>query len=251
MIYRRTITRPGYQSLNPYINYIDQFLYEVGNPGLKPQFADNFEVNISLDDMPIFALGRSYTRDIFSGVVYQDPVNENIAVRTYDNLGQSRETYFRAIAGIPPGGIYFFAFGAQYNLNEYDGIYEGEPLSFSRGSWRLFTFHMLRLSKTTRFTMSGFMMTRGQMNFYELNTFGQLNLGLNQTFLNSRLTVSLSARDVLRTMVTEFELNQGSIQTNGSRYMDNQRFGISVRYNFGIPQRQERQNMFRFENGEQ
>jgi hypothetical protein len=250
MIYRRSINRPGYQSLNPYINYVDQFLYETGNPALKPQFTENFEFNISLNDMPIFAVGRSNTSDIFSSVIYRDPNLDNVAVRTFDNLGESTETYFRAIAGIPPGGRYFFAFGGQYNHNEYNGVYEGEPLSFSRGSWRFFTFHMLRLGSNTRLTMSGFMMTRGQMNFIELGTFGQLNLGLNQTFLDRKLTVSLSARDVLRTMVTEFQLNQGSISTTGDRYADNQRFGINIRYNFGIPDRQERRNFPDFDMAE-
>ncbi|MBW6478509.1 MAG: TonB-dependent receptor [Bacteroidales bacterium] len=243
MIYRRSINRPGYQSLNPYINYVDQFLYETGNPALKPQFTENYEFNISLNDMPIFAVGRNNTTDIFSSVIYRDPNLDNVAVRTFDNLGESTETYFRAIAGIPPGGRYFFALGAQYNHNEYNGFYEGEPLIFSRGSWRFFTFHMLRLGSNTRLTMSGFMMTRGQMNFLELGTFGQLNLGLNQTFLDRRLTVSLSARDVLRTMVTEFQLNQGSISTTGDRYADNQRFGINIRYNFGISDRQERSGL--------
>ncbi len=253
LIYRRTITRPGYQSLNPYINYIDQFLYEVGNPALKPQFADNIEANISFNDFPVFAVGRNYTRDIFSPVVYQFPEDETIAVRTFDNLGTSQETYFRALAGIPPGGVYFFAAGAQYNLNEYDGFYENQPLTFSRGSWRFFTFHMLRLGKNTRLTASGFMMTKGLMNFYELETFGQLNLGLRQSFLNNKLTISLSARDVLRTMVTEFTLNQGSISTSGNRYTDNQRFGINIRYNFGIPERRQReqQNMFEFDGMDQ
>lgn len=249
LIYRRSITRPGYQSLNPFVNYIDEFLFELGNPALKPQFSDNIEANISFNEWPVFAVGRNYTRDIFSNVVYRDPLNEQIILRTYDNLGQSRETYFRGIAGIPPGGRYFFGVGAQYNYNEYDGFYDGEPFSFNRGSWRFFTFHMLRLGPETRLTLSGFMMTRGQMNFYELNTFGMLNLGLNQTFLNKRLTVTLNARDLLRTMVTEFELNQGGIQTWGSRYADNQRFGVNIRYTFGMPSRQQdrQQNMFRFE----
>jgi iron complex outermembrane recepter protein len=249
LIYRKTITRPGYQSLNPYVNFVDEFLYEVGNPGLKPQFADNIEANVSFNDFPIFAIGRNYTRDIFSGVVYQDSINgRNIALRTFDNLGKSKETYFRVLAGIPPGGRYFFAAGAQYNLNEYDGFYENEPFSYERGSWRFFTFHMLRLGPETRLTMSGFMMTKGQMNFYELETFGQVNLGLNQTFLNKKLTISLSARDVFRTMVNGFELNQGSINTFGERYTDNQRFGINIRYNFGISNKRERQpNMFQFD----
>lgn len=247
LIYRKTITRPDYQNLNPYVKFVDQFLYEAGNPALKPQFAHNFEANISMDDMPIFAIGQNYTTDIFSGVVYQDPNQPNVAVRTFDNLGKSKETYFRAMAGIPPGGFYFFMLGTQYNLNEYDGFYDNNPLIYTRGSWRFFTFHNFRLHQNTRFTIFGFMMTKGQFYFYELGTFGQLNMALHQSFMNKRLNISLSARDVLRSMVVKFNLNQGSMNAYGDRYTDNQRFGINIRYTFGIKSKEERQNMMRFE----
>lgn len=238
-IYRRTIGRPGYASLNPYVRYVDQYLYETGNPALKPQFTHNYEANISLNEMPIFALGRNDTRDIFSQVVYQDKEQSEVMVRTYDNVGRSREHYFRAMAGIPPGGRYFFAIGGQYNHNRYDGMYESEPLSFTRGSWRLFTFHSLNLARNTRLSMMGFMMINGQMNFYELRDFGQLNFGLNQTFLDKKLTVSLHARDVLGTMLTKFDLQQGSLRVTGDRYTDTRRFGFNVRYNFGIRNKKE------------
>lgn len=248
MIYRRSINRPSFQNLNPYNRFLDQYLFETGNPALKPQFTENYEANISIDEMPIFAIGRSYIRDIFSNVIYQDPNDSNVAVRTYDNVGKSRETYFRAVGAIPPGRTYFFVAGAQYNMNVYDGMYEDQPLSFSRGSWRFFTFHSLNLGKNTRLTMSGFMMLNGQQNFYELNTIGQVNLGLNHFFLDRKLTVSLNARDIFRTMEAQFLLNQGSQFTNGIRYTDTQRIGINIRYNFGIRNRQpERRNMFDFD----
>jgi outer membrane receptor protein involved in Fe transport len=250
-IYRRTINRPDYQSLNPYIKYIDQYLYEVGNPALQPQFTDNYEVNISFDDMPIFALGRNYTTDIFSAVVYEDPNLESVAVRTFDNVGKNKETYFRIVGALPPGGKYFFVAGAQYNLNEYEGVYEGEPLAFNRGSWRFFTFHSLSITKTTKLTMNGFMMLKGQQNFYELDTFGQLSFGLNQTFLDRKLSVTLNATDVFRTMATQFTLNQGSISTEGSRYSDNQRFGVNVRYNFGIKKKEEQRGGIQLNTGEE
>ncbi|MDZ4705751.1 MAG: TonB-dependent receptor [Saprospiraceae bacterium] len=250
-IYRRTINRPDYQSLNPYIKYIDQYLYEVGNPALQPQFTDNYEVNISFDDMPIFAIGRNYTTNIFSAVVYQDPDFESVAVRTFDNVGKNRETYFRIVGALPPGGKYFFVAGAQYNLNDYEGLYEGEPLTLSRGSWRFFTFHSLSLTKTTKLTMNGFMMLKGQQNFYELETFGQLNFGLTQTFMERKLSITLNANDVLRTMDTRFSLNQGSISTEGSRYGDNQRFGVNVRYNFGIKKKEEQRGGMKLDTGEE
>lgn len=247
LIYRRTIGRPDYASLNPAIRYVDQFLFETGNPALKPQFTHNIEANISFDDFPVFAVGRNYTTDIFSSVMYQDPANPQVAVRTFDNLGRRRETYFNLVGAIPPGRTYFFAIGAQYNINEFDGFYENQPLSFSRGSWRFFTFHQLRLGRTTRVNLSGFMMTNGQQNFYELDTFGQLNIGVSQTFLNQRLSITLNARDVLRTMVTQFSLNQGTMQLQGDRYTDNRRIGINIRYNFGIGKRPERRNMMQFD----
>lgn len=240
LIYRKTINRPDYQNLNPYIRFVDQFMYETGNPALKPQFTDNLELNISFDDMPVFAFGQNQTRDIFSSVIYQDKAQKGVSVRTYDNLGKSKETYLRVMGGIPPGGRYFFALGSQYNLNEYDGFYEGQALQYKRGNWRFFTFHSLKLFKETRLTMSGFMMLNGNYGFLELHDFGALNFGLTQTFFKQKLRISLNARDVLKTMVTEFELLQGSMPSYGNRYTDNRRFGINIRYSFGLKKKEER-----------
>ncbi|MDD3740347.1 MAG: TonB-dependent receptor [Bacteroidales bacterium] len=246
-IYRRTISRPGYDMLNPSINFVDQFMYESGNPALKPQFTDNIELNVSFEDMPVFAIGRNYTTDIFSGVVYQNPDNPDIAVRTYDNLGKSKETYLRGIIGIPPGGKYFFALGAQYNINEYDGIYDGEALQYSRAGWRFFTFHALKLFANTRISFSGFMMINGQMDFYELNNFGGLNVGIRQTFFDDKLTIGIQARDILGTMLVGYEINQGSINAWGDRYTDNRKIGINIRYSFGLSKRDDKKGMFNYE----
>ena len=249
-IYRKTISRPDYDLLNPYMRYVDQFLYETGNPSLTPQFTENFELNISFDDTPLFAIGQSYTTDIFSNVTYRDENQEGVALRTYDNIGKGKETYFRGIAGIPPGKKYFFGLGAQYNINEYDGIYENKPIHYKRDSWRLFTFHSLSLTKQTKITLSGFMMINGIFNFYELENFGGINLGIKQSFFDRKLNISLSARDIFRTMITKFELNQGSIYANGNRYTDSQRFGIHIRFNFGIRKPETNKKVFDF-NGEE
>jgi len=247
LIYRRTISRPGYQSLNPYIKYVDEFLSETGNPALKPQFTDNYEINVSYEDMPILAFGQNFTRDVFSNVVYEDESQKGVLLKTYDNLGKNRETYFRLMIGYPPGKKYFFALGAQYNYNHYDGFYDNQPLSFSNGSWRLYTFHSLTLWKHTKINLFGFMMVNGQQYFYKLRNFGQLNIGISQSLLNNKLNISVNARDIFRTMGTKFELSQGSIYTYGDRYADTQRFGISIRYNFGMKKKEERRGMIPFD----
>ena len=89
------------------------------------------------------------------------------------------------------------------------------------------------------------MMVNGQFNFYELKNFGQLNFGISQTLFKKKLTVSFNARDILHTMLTEFELRQGSIYSYGNRYSDNQRFGININYNFGIKEKEKKKGMIR------
>jgi hypothetical protein len=243
LVYRKTISRPSYEFLNPFPRYIDPFLYESGNPSLRPQFTSNYEANISVDDKPIFAFGVNETKDIFTNVLYQSPTNKQVAYRTYDNLGRSRETYFRGIAAIPPGKVFFAVVGAQLNHNVYNGIYEQKPIVFDKATWTFFTFQSLKLDKLSTFTINGFWRTNGQQQFYELDNFGQLNSSLNRQFLNKKLTVTLSMNDIFFTNKNTFTLRQGSIYAVGFRENDTRRFGINIRYNFGIKPKEQKFDM--------
>jgi hypothetical protein len=249
LIYRRTITRPVYEQLNPFPRYIDQYLSETGNPSLRPQFTTNYEANISVDERPIFAVGVNETKDIFTNVIYQADSSQSVAYRTYDNLGKNKEWYFRALGALPPGGKYFFVFGAQYNHNFYDGLYENKPLSFKRGSWVFFTYHQLKIDKQSQFTMNGFVRLKGYQQFYELATFGGLNLSINRQFFNQKLIVTLNANDIFYSNNIDFTINQGSVSAVGSRLADSRRFGINVRYNFGI-RKKEDNNIFNMDSPE-
>jgi iron complex outermembrane receptor protein len=241
LVYRRTISRPAYEYLNPSQRFIDPFLFETGNPSLRPQFTHNYEANISVDERPILAIGMNDTRDIFNQVLYTTDTSRRVTFRTYDNLGRNRETYFRALGAIPPGKRYFFVAGAQYNHNFYEGIIEGnKPLSFRRGSWSVFTYQTFRITPLTQFALNGFVRFKGQQQFYELGTFGMLNLSITQQLLQKKLSVTLSANDVFFTNNNTFQLTQGSINATGYRESDTRRIGLNIRYTFGIRKREEK-----------
>ena len=240
LVYRRTISRPGYQLLNPSQRYVDPYLFETGNPALRPQFTQNYEANISVDERPIFAIGVNDTKDIFTNVVYQSDTSSRVAYRTYDNLGSNKETYFRILGALPPGGKYFIVAGFQYNHNFYEGSYEGKPLSFKKGSWSVFTYQTLKLSGTSQLTLNGFARFNGQQQFYELSPFGALNLSINQQFLKKKLIITLSGNDLFYTNNNNFTLSQGSVSASGFRKSDTRRFGINARYNFGIRKKEEK-----------
>jgi iron complex outermembrane recepter protein len=239
IVYRRTIARPSYTQLNPFRRYVDEFLTETGNPALRPQFTNNYEFNISADETPILAVGINDTKDIFTNVVYQSDTSRSQAFRTFDNIGKNKEWYFRGMGAIPPGGKYFFVLGAQYNHNFYQGLYENKPLSFKKGTWTLFTYHALKFDKRSTLTMNGFVRFKGQQQFYELSTFGSLSSSINRRFLKDKLTVTMSVNDMFRTNKNEFTLQQGSVNASGFRQGDTRRFGLNLRYNFGIRKKEE------------
>jgi iron complex outermembrane recepter protein len=239
LVYNKSISRPGYDLLNPFPKFIDNYLSEVGNPNLQPQFSEKFEANISFEDRPVLAFGQNRIKGIFTNVIYQNPANPSEALRTYDNLGNNTENYFQFTAALPPGGKYFFVVGGQRNFNQYRGQYEGKPLNFDNKSWNFFTYHQLKLGKLSTFTLQGWMQTGGLYQFYQLGDFGQLNASINRYFVNKKLVVTLNVRDIFFTNNNDFTLLQGSVNANGSRQSDTRRFGVNIRYNFGIKKKRE------------
>ena len=232
-IYRRSIKRPYYEILNPYPKYIDAYLFDVGNPKLQPQFTTNYELNVTFTNFPVFSVGINQTNNIFSNVTYQNDITK-IAYRTYDNLGKNKELYCRLVGGIPPGGKYFFYMGAQYNYNEYNGVYQNQPLNYKHGSWLFFMYQELKATKTITLDVQGFMRTKALQSFYELDNFGGLFFSVNKSVLNRKGNVIFSVNDLLQTNHTNFILNQANVHASGSRVNDTCRLGITFRYNLGL-----------------
>jgi hypothetical protein len=243
LIFRKSIRRPYYESLNPFPRYVDQYLFDAGNPALKPQFTTNYEFNVTFNDIPVVAVGLNRTRDIFTNVIYQDDQTK-IAYRTFDNLGKNKEVYVRLITGIPPGGKYFFYLGGLYNYNSFDGFYQQQPFRFTRSSYTFFTFHEYKFTRTFTANLQGFLRTRGLQNFYELNTFGGLFVSVNKSLLKKKANIILSLSDVFRTNQVNFIFNQNNQFISGSRINDTRRIGIAIRYNFGVKAKEEKKPVF-------
>ncbi|MDB5197298.1 MAG: TonB-dependent receptor [Flaviaesturariibacter sp.] len=98
----------------------------------------------------------------------------------------------------------------------------------------------------TQVSLNGFVRLNGQQQFYELGTFGALNLNLTQQFFNKKLVVTLSGNDLFFTNNNDFTLKQGSVTASGFRQGDTRRFGLNLRYNFGF-RKKEDNNLFNVE----
>jgi len=89
--YSRRIDRPGYDDLNPFVYYLDQYTYEKGNPFLNPQYTNNFELNYTWNKTINVSVGYSHTTDAITQVLLTDPVSK-ATYQTNLNL-QSQNNY--------------------------------------------------------------------------------------------------------------------------------------------------------------
>ena len=133
----------------------------------------------------------------------------------------------------------------------YDGSYDGMPLQYSRETWTLFTYHNLKLGKRSQLTVNGFARFRSLVQFTEVGTFGMLNASLNRSFLDKKLVVTLSAQDIFFSNRYNYMLNRGPIDLPGERHSNYRRFGISIRYSFGVKLREEQKGFLNGESGEE
>ena len=70
--YSRTIRRPFLSSLNPFVFWMSENWYTVGNPNLKPDFTNNFDVYYELFNDYIFNFNVLFNKDGYTEYTYQD-----------------------------------------------------------------------------------------------------------------------------------------------------------------------------------
>ena len=70
--YSRRIDRPSYDALNPFVYYLDQYTYNKGNPFLKPQYTNNFELSYTLMQKYLLSVNYSHVNDVITQVLLPD-----------------------------------------------------------------------------------------------------------------------------------------------------------------------------------
>lgn len=97
--YSRRVQRPQAQDLNPYRVYLDPFNYRSGNPDLKPQITDSYELGWQFRSGPTYYLATAYYRSTSKAVtdVVRD-MGGGVLLTTKENLGESRNGGLELVA---------------------------------------------------------------------------------------------------------------------------------------------------------
>ena len=236
--YNRRIERPRFQSLNPFQYYINENNVKEGNPALVPGIANKVLFNYSYKEALFFDLYWDRVDHSPSVLSFQD--NQNQLLRTVnDNLDYTQQfsldiTYANFVTN------WYYLYGYLSGFYMENQIYARESAA---ETYTIDTFSAF-LNVGNYFYFGGDGTFSGNVNTYFLPNilagsykyenpqFG-LDLGLRKTFMNNKISVSINAEDILRTMNIPMQ-SQYLNQDNGFYAIsETRRITFGVRYNFG------------------
>ena len=232
--YGRRIDRPNYSSLNPFVYYIDQYTFRFGNPFLRPQYTDTYNIGYLLKNKYKFDMSYSNTKDAIAFILLTDPETQSIS-QTDANLNGFNSYSLNVNAPIK-----FTDWWNTYNnLSVYYNRYrsneiEGAPLQLEKLAWQISTNHTFTIDDRSSAELSANYVSPNVYGVFNLKSYYGIDLGISRTFFNDKMNVKFSVNDILytrgkRTTFSNLPNSSYYINTNYNSRI----FRLSVSYEFG------------------
>lgn len=196
--YSRRIDRPSYQDLNPFEYRLDEMTYQLGNPNLRPQFTNSFEISPTFKGQPALTLGYSRTRDVFTQ--FLDTTRVRATYITQANIADQRNYTLTLNAPLP-----FKKFGEGFlSLTGYRSQFEAklrEGVAFSQAftAFNLYGEHSVKLPKGFSVQLSGWYNSPSFWGTMRSNAQGAMDVGIKKKVADGKGEFKLRFGDVLRT----------------------------------------------------
>lgn len=231
--YSRRVDRPNYQQLNPFVFYMDPLALDQGNPYLKPQFTNSFEINYSYKETSL-TLGYSDTRDMITQISQQNDETRVISV-IRQNLGRFQS--FSAGVYVPIKIAKWW--NMQNNASVYyskfeDGNLEGGAYSAGQAAVNLYSSSSFTLPQNFSVEIN-FWLNTPRVSGVERTTVTQyaFNAGIQKSLLNKKLKLRLNMDDIFLTNYWAGSLIYQNVNMTVTNRYTSRRANFSISYGFG------------------
>ena len=194
----RRITRPSYQSLNPFINYTDTYTAMQGNPFLQPALARSFVLNYTHRDFQVFSLSYLLETGVVNDVATQNDETKVITTTPYNldraltiTLTSGGHTELRKWWAMDNQLVVGYS-AVQTRVQEAD-------VTLRRVAWNVSSDHTLRLPHGWQALVGGYYVSPDVSGLFYTKWSGALNLGLKKPIWHERATLSLKMADIFFT----------------------------------------------------
>ncbi|MFC1800228.1 TonB-dependent receptor domain-containing protein, partial [Candidatus Eisenbacteria bacterium] len=248
--YTRRIQRPRNWYLDPFITWRDAYTVSKGNPALKPEYIDSYEMGYQADIAASMLSVEAYYRLTHNTIERVQSVYEkDVILQTVENVGKDYTLGVELLLNI--NEIKWWAITLMGDLYDYrvKGTIYDEPFSRQSFNWSFRYSNMFKLTGSTRLQITG--RYRGPTVTAQGTREGSFMTdgALRQDFMNRKLSLNLQVRDLLGTGEFEFESEGPDFYSYRKFTRESPVVTLTVSYNFNNykPDRRQDREMDDFE----
>ena len=236
----KRVRRPWGGQLNSFQNITDSTNISFGNPLLKPEYSNAFELNyLKSWENHMLSVSAYYrtTDDIMQRISYMEG---DIMYSTTENVAQSlssgveivgKNRFFGKLDLTTTLNMYY------YQLEAFDFEYKGNPLhgdASSDFSWNLRMMATMGLPKAWSLQLTGMYNAKSVIaQGYREPTYG-LDAGLRKQFAGGKWSFSFNGRDLLNSRrFHSVKFVDGEFYQESSSFRGGRRLSATLTYSFG------------------
>ncbi|ASU32521.1 outer membrane beta-barrel family protein [Mucilaginibacter xinganensis] len=231
--YSRRIDRPGYDDLNPFVFYLDQYTYQQGNPFLNPQYTNNFEFNYTYNKSITLTLGYSHTMDAITQILLTNPVSK-ATYQTNLNL-QSQNSYNvnlyapYTIAKWWTGNVNATAFYLKFKSDSL----LGSTLNNGKAAFQLRTTQTFIIAKGYKAELSNYYNSAMTYGIFNIKPQYATDAGISHSFADKKANIKLSVSDIFNTRTNDVTSYYGTNNLDIKQKNESRVTRLTFTYNFG------------------
>jgi outer membrane receptor protein involved in Fe transport len=198
--YSKRINRPDGRDLDPFPSYMNKYTIRTGNPALKPEYTDSYELSYMKKFGGSFLSFETFYRTTNNLITRLTNVVDDISYMTVGNMNRDY-----SLGGEIMGNINvtkWLLINTSFSLYDYKlkGDVLGESVDKESTNYSGRLNATVKFSTESRFQLSGFY--RGPSVSAQGTQKGSVftNLSYRQDFMKKKLTATVSVRDLLGTM---------------------------------------------------
>ena len=191
--YRKSISRPSFNNLNPYVIKENDFLYQIGNPNLKPYYTDYAELAYNFKKHSLSVYGVK-TTDLIQAVYFTD---DNLI-----NYYQSQNFGKRLGTGLDysyNGNLTKWLY-TNISAGVYYNYFDSENGVVNKGaSYYNSIYGQIKLPKEYVIEINNIYSHKGVSNNVDFASYYRMDISVRKSFMNGNLLATLKVNDVFNT----------------------------------------------------
>ncbi|PDS22570.1 hypothetical protein B0A77_13050 [Flavobacterium branchiophilum] len=226
--YSKSILRPSFKDLNPFVLKLDDFYYQKGNPDLKPQYSNKIDVSYQLENHEI-SFNINFVNDLIAPAYTLS--NDNVRIYQSQNFGNENNygISYDYSGDLSKWLFMNFTFSTKYyEFNSKNDFLKTNKLSFVNN-----IYANIKLTKTISIDI--FSVYFSKFQYHVVDDMGSYNfdVSIQKKIWNANGLIKLSFFDVFDTMRAQNTANYGNFEFEFFQKRLTQSVALYLQYKIG------------------